>query len=188
LTITEFVESTHFAHSQKVSEISRILAQNLGYSPEDVNIIEQAALFHDIGKTAIEPALLNKPGALTQQEFDIVKTHTAIGCERISEIIRILSAAKIVAADHHEQLAGGGYKGLCGDAVHPFARIVGVADVYDALVSRRSYKPAFDVKTTCEYMQGRAGIHFDAQIIAVLLRHIDEIMALYVKEEMKINA
>ncbi len=176
----ELKKLTCFAHSQKVSAISGLLARYAGYPPETVDIIRQAALYHDVGKSAIDPAILRKPGRLTEREYETVKAHTLLGAQRIADALNVLSVSKIIAEQHYEKMCGQGYpRGLSGDAIHPFSRIVAVADVYDALISRRAYKDAWSSADALLYMESESGAHFDAAIICLLLAHIDEISALY---------
>ena len=175
------MNSAKYSHSEQVAKISVILARHAGYSDDEISIIEQAALFHDVGKASIPKNILNAPRALTVEEFEIVKKHTNIGCDMIMEAAQALYTAAIVAKQHHEWIHDGskGYIGLEGEEIHPLARIISVADVYDALLSKRPYKPAFDLKSTCEYMQNQSGKQFDAEIVKLLLLHIDEISILY---------
>ncbi len=176
----ETAQHTYFEHSQKVSEISGLLAGYAGYSPKTAGLIRQAARYHDIGKSEIDQAILAKPGRLTPQEFETVKTHAALGARQIARVLAILSAAKIIAEQHHEKICGLGYpRGLSGDAIHPFSRIVAVADVYDAMASKRPYKEAISPGEILRYMEAESGSHFDSEIVRLLLAHIDEISALY---------
>lgn len=170
--------ATHYKHSQMVSQISGILARNAGYTGLDEKVIRQSALLHDIGKVCIPPSILNKPAALTAQEYSIVKTHTALGQQQISEAIQILVIAAIVA-QHHEHFDGGGYMGLKGDQIHPFARIVSASDVCDALLSKRAYKDAWSQERVRDYFKEQAGKQFGQEVVELLLRSYDEILALY---------
>ena len=181
MNVLSLINSTHFTHSRQVAKISALLAGYSGYSTSEIELIEQAALLHDIGKCDIPADILNKPGALTQQEFEIVKTHTDFGHDKIIQVIDTLSIAAIVAKQHHEWIRDSerGYIGLIGDEIHPYAKIVAIADVYDALASKRSYKDAWGQNEVCQYMQSQAGIHFDEQLISLLLKHINEIILLY---------
>jgi HD-GYP domain-containing protein (c-di-GMP phosphodiesterase class II) len=163
-----------------VSEISRLLALRTGYASNEAEVISQAALFHDIGKGDIPPGILTKSGPLTDAEYAVVKTHTQAGCRQIADALRILSAASVVANQHHERLDGSGYLGLAAGQIDPYAKLVAVADVFDALVSRRSYKRPWSQQEVCGYLRDRAGTQFDGEIVAVLLACIDEIVALYV--------
>ena len=183
MDIAALMNSTHFAHSQQVAKISGILAQLAGYTAEETEVICQAALFHDIGKNAIPHTILNKPGKLTPEEFHIVQTHTTIGQEQLTREVQALGAAIIVAQQHHERLDGSGYMGLEEKYIHPYAKLVAVADVFDALVSRRSYKEPWDIERTSKYLRGLAGIQFDCQFTTLLLDNMTQILTLYEGEK-----
>jgi putative nucleotidyltransferase with HDIG domain len=176
----KIAQLSEFAHSRMVSEISGLLAGYVGYTPQTADLIRQAAVYHDVGKSCINPAILNKPDRLTAQEYETVKTHAALGAQKIARTMEILSMAKIIAEQHHEKMCGLGYpRGLSGDAIHPFSRIVAAADVYDALRSKRVYKEAWTCSDALQYMQSESGTHFDSAVIKVLTDHADEIEALY---------
>lgn len=171
---------THYDHSRKVSQISGMLAKSAGFSPCEAGIIEQAAAFHDVGKNCVPQSILQKNGALTPEEYEIVKTHTALGAQQISDALRILVAADTMAAFHHERLDGKGYPyGLGGKEIHPYARLVAVADVFDALLSKRSYKSPWQLGDVCGYMRQNAGTQFDREYVELLLGLIDTVAALY---------
>ena len=170
---------THFDHSQKVAKISRLLAQYAGFPENEVHIIEQAALLHDIGKNSIPKEILQKPGKLTVEEYAIVKKHTTLGHRQIENAAQNLIAAEIVAETHHERPDGKGYFGLTDKEIHPYSRIVAVADVFDALYSKRAYKQAWNVNDVCSYMEKNAGTQFDSTYIKLLLKQINSILALY---------
>ena len=173
----------NFEHSKQVARISGILALRLGFSQAESQLITQAAAYHDIGKIAIPRQILNKPGALTPEEFELVKTHTDIGCKQLSEAAEVLSLAAEIAHYHHEKMNGfGSYHGFTGAEIHPYIRLVTVADVFDALISKRAYKDSWDEKTVCEYFKEQAGKQFDTDIVSALLSIIDEILLLYKKE------
>ena len=179
MNLQALIDSTNYEHSRKVSEISGLLAKYAGYSCVEAMVISQAALYHDIGKCDISPEILNKPGALTAQEYNIVKCHTQLGRDRIQEALRVLTAASEIAESHHERSDGTGYHGLAAEEIHPYARLVAVADVYDALISKRSYKNALNISEALSYLKDRSGVQFDKDIVTALLAHIDEIVALY---------
>jgi HD-GYP domain-containing protein (c-di-GMP phosphodiesterase class II) len=136
-------------------------------------------LYHDIGKVDISPEILNKPGALTTQEFEIIKRHTQTGCEKISEAICVLIAAYWITRHHHERGDGTGYYGLAANEIHPFIRLVSVADVLDALLSKRSYKKAWGLNEALDYLKNQSGVQFDKEVISVLLDRSDDIADLY---------
>lgn len=179
MDLTTLMNSTHFAHSQKVAEISGLLAQLAGYTREETEVICQAALFHDIGKNAIPHTILNKPGKLTPEEFRIIQTHTTIGQEQLTQEAQALNAAIVVAQQHHERIDGSGYMGLTGENIHPYAKLVAVADVFDALISRRSYKKPWNIDETSAYLRGLSGTQFDCRFVVLLLDNISQVMVLY---------
>ena len=156
-------------HNQRVARLSRILADEGGLQ-EQAALVYVCALLHDIGKIDVAPEILCKPGKLTAEEFDAVKAHTRFGAIRIRKLIRILEIAEQTALLHHEKWAGGGYEGLAGEDIHPYARIVAVADVVDAMMSNRPYKAASTLDETLQYMESESGKHFDPQWIDVLMR------------------
>jgi HD-GYP domain-containing protein (c-di-GMP phosphodiesterase class II) len=166
-------------HSRKVSDISGILAKNAGYLPGTARLIRQAAHFHDIGKSGIDQKILDKPGKLTSQEYEIIKTHTLLGSQKIAEVVKMLTKAQMIAEQHHEKIDGSGYLGLHGNEIFPYARIVAVADVFDALISKRQYKEGWPIAEVIKYFQSFSGKLFDADLVSVLFEHIEEISDLY---------
>jgi putative two-component system response regulator len=166
-------------HSRRVSAISGLIAERAGYLQAESQIIAQAALFHDCGKSELPTAILHKPSALTPAEYDVIKTHTTIGHKTLSEAAAVLSAASSMAAQHHERMDGTGYHNLSGDEIHPYARIAACADVFDALYSRRDYKEPWDVAKIREYFTGQSGKQFDPAIVTVLLSILDDVLAIY---------
>ena len=180
MDLAKLINSTKYEHSRKVSLISGLMAEKAGYSQSEVQIISQAALYHDIGKSGIPKIILNKTSVLTPEEFDIVKTHTVIGCNQITHAIQVLTAAAIVAQQHHEHVnSDAGYHRLSGDAIHPYAKLVAVADVYDALRARRSYKEPWDAARIAEYFAAQSGKQFDRDMVNLLFRVLGDVQALY---------
>ena len=140
-----------------------------------IDEIENAAPLHDVGKIAISDTILLKPGKLTKEEFEIVKTHTTKGSEMIRRIFsnlddpHFLEIAEEIALSHHEKWNGTGYpEGLSGTDIPLPARIMAVADVYDALISERVYKKAMDPKDALQVLYSESGEHFDPDIIRIL--------------------
>ncbi|MDR0917248.1 MAG: HD domain-containing protein [Oscillospiraceae bacterium] len=168
-----------FEHSRKVSAISGILAGELGYSPPDREIIIQAALYHDLGKTEIPASILNKPGALTREEFEIVKQHTAAGYRQLMDAADALKIAAVAARDHHEKIDGSGYMGLTGGAIHPFAKLIAAADVFDALIVKRVYKDPWSLPDIKDYFRDQSGKQFDGEIVQALMSVLDKVLELY---------
>lgn len=151
---------------------------------EDINIIEDAAPLHDVGKIAVSDTILLKPGKLTAQEFEIMKTHTTKGESVIQNIFdgmgneQFLRTAEQIAASHHERWDGKGYpRGLKGEEIPLPARIMAVADVYDALVSVRVYKDSVPPEEALDIMMSESGTHFDPDIMKIVREIRDELIA-----------
>jgi HD-GYP domain-containing protein (c-di-GMP phosphodiesterase class II) len=170
---------THFEHSRKVSQISGLLAQANGFDPKTAQVIEHAALYHDVGKSSIPASILYKPGKLTPEEFELVKRHTSIGSRQINKVLRILTLAASLAQYHHESYDGTGYHGLAGEEIPQYARLVAVADVFDALISKRVYKEAWGADKVLKYLEDNAGTQFDNKYVKLLLDSADKILELY---------
>jgi putative two-component system response regulator len=161
-----------FAHTQRVGEMSATLAQLLGLAPGDCELLRRAAPLHDIGKIGISDAVLLKPGRLTAEEFDHVRTHTTIGADLLSgSHIPVVELARVVALAHHERWDGTGYPhGLRAEAIPLSARIVAVADVFDALSHARPYKQAWPLDKVLEEFVTQRGRHFDPTVVDALLQ------------------
>lgn len=166
-------------HIKRVAEYAAILAKYSGYE-KDVEVIKIASTMHDIGKIAIEDSILKKPGKLTTEEFTRMKEHSIIGYHMFKNSKRpILQAAAIIAKDHHEKWDGSGYPdGLKADDIHPYGRMVAIADVFDALGSDRVYKKAWDLERIYALLKEERGKHFDPQFIDVFFEHLDKFLAI----------
>lgn len=162
-------------HVKRVSEYTRILAEAMGYSPEDVDIIRIASMMHDIGKINIPSSILEKPGKLTDQEFEIIKTHITEGEKLLRHAPgKIMQTARIIALQHHEKWDGTGYQGVCGEEIALESRIVALADVFDALVSKRPYKKPFPVEKAYDIITNDSGSHFDPAVVVAFQNHFDK--------------
>ena len=173
-----------FKHSVDVATISMIIARNLGMSSKDVYNIGIAGLLHDMGKSKIPSEILNKPARLTDEEFAIMKAHPAEGAKILENTIQGMESdayyqiAHDMALYHHEKYDGSGYPcGIRGEEIPLSARIMAVADVYDALRSKRHYKDGFSKEKAMAIMKESRGTHFDAEIDDLFLEHIDEMEA-----------
>jgi putative two-component system response regulator len=166
-------------HTWRVARYSQIIAEALGLSPELCHRIYLAAPLHDVGKVAVPDGILLKKGALTPQEFAVVRTHTAIGRrildDSTSELIQL--AAEIAEA-HHEKWDGSGYpKGLAGEAIPLSARIVAVADVFDALTTVRPYKAAMPAEEALCCLRADSARHFDPDCVAAFVARWPDVLA-----------
>jgi len=165
-------------HIMRMSRYSALLAEKLGLSSDEVKNILYAAPMHDIGKIGIPDNILIKPGKLTDEEFGILKTHSIIGANLLAySKSEILQVAEQIAISHHEKWNGKGYpKGLAGEDIPLTGRIIGLADVFDALTSKRPYKDAFPVEKAIDIIKKERGEHFDPHVVDVFLENIDEIL------------
>jgi len=182
--LTELVESVSDEtgkHIRRVAEYSRLLAHyHPAISEEDAEVIYHASPMHDIGKMGIPNHILHKEGALTQEEFEVMKTHTSKAHAYLKVPDRkIMKAADIIAYEHHEKWNGKGYpRGLKGEEIHIFGRIVALADVFDALTHKRIYKDAWSVDEAVTYIIEHSGTQFDPKIVELFEANIDEFIAI----------
>ena len=157
-------------HSQRVSALARRLAEVSGLPSREVDVIAQAGLLHDIGKIGVPEAVLGKPGRLDPDEWEIMRRHPVIGAQIVAPF-EFFAAGAIIVRHHHERWDGSGYPdGLRGTAIPLGARIVAVADVYDALTSSRPYRQALPHHTAIQYIGEEAGRTLDEDIAAALIR------------------
>ncbi len=165
--ITENKSGQTGGHIRRVAEYTKVLARELGFSPDEVEKLGLASTMHDIGKLIIPAEILDKPGKLTDEEFRIIKTHTTYGGQLLEHVEGdILGLARTIALEHHERPDGRGYPaGLKGDGISMEGRIVAVADVYDALTSRRSYKEAWDAERALQEIVRGSGTQFDSRVV-----------------------
>jgi len=178
MTLEQLIANTKFDHSRNVAQISRIIAIKAGYSADETAVIEQAGLLHDVGKSDVPFGLLNKPGALTPEEYSIVKKHTEDGYRQIMGTIQALTIAASVAKEHHERLDGSGYFHLSNGSISHYSRLIAVADVFDALVSRRAYKEAWDTERAVRYLADNEK-YFDCTIVGCLVSVLDQVLEIY---------
>ncbi len=161
-------------HSNRVAAYSRELARRMGKKDDEVNDIYYAAMLHDVGKIGIPNEIINKPAKLTDEEFEVIKSHTVKGA-LILETISEMPGLSVGAHWHHERIDGKGYPdGLCGDDIPEVARIICVADCYDAMTSNRSYRKALPQEVVRSEIEKGKGTQFDGQIADIMLEMIDE--------------
>ncbi|WP_214627677.1 HD-GYP domain-containing protein [Paenibacillus agaridevorans] len=166
------------SHVRRVAQYSYWLALGLGMSEREAALLRDASPMHDIGKVAIPDAILHKPGALTDEEFDQIKGHTLIGHQLLRHSKReLLRAASIVALEHHEKWDGSGYpQRLKGEEIHIYGRITAVADVFDALGSARAYKQAWELDRILALFEAERGRHFDPRVVDSLIAQLPRIL------------
>lgn len=163
-------------HVKRVALISELLAQKYGLDEVQSNNIKLASPLHDIGKIAIPDSILNKPGKFEPAEWETMKTHAHIGYEMLSSSNKpLLRMAATIAKEHHENWDGSGYPyGLSGSKIDIAGRITALADVFDALGSRRCYKEAWSLEDIQKEIKALAGIKFDPELVSILLNNLDE--------------
>ena len=204
--LSEYRDEGTGTHLERIREYAKLIAQELAknaqYSdavtPEYIDDIYQSSILHDIGKVGIPDAILLKPGRLTDEEFDVIKRHTDFGGDAIKAIESqiegrsFLYLAKEIAYHHHEKWDGSGYPGnLKGDEIPLSARIVALADVYDALTTKRFYKPAFTHEKSKQIIMSLRATHFDPHVLDVFLRleyEFNRIREEKLKEEIELIA
>jgi len=176
----EFRDPETGAHIQRMAHYSHLIAASLGLPAADQALMLQAAPMHDVGKIGIPDFILLKPGKLTPEEFEVMKGHARLGFELLSgSESKILQAAAEIAVTHHERFDGSGYpKGLAGEAIPLFGRIVAVADVFDALTSERPYKKAWELERAVGFLREGVGRHFDPRCVAAFLARWDAAVAI----------
>jgi len=167
-------------HVRRVAEYAKLLAVHYGLSEQEAEILKQASPMHDIGKVAIPDSILNKPGRLTEEEFEVMKTHAEIGYQMLKSSKRpILKAAAMIAQQHHEKYDGSGYpQGLKGEDIHIYGRIIALADVFDALGSNRVYKKAWKDSDIFSLLIEQKGKHFDPKLIDLFFNYLPEFIAI----------
>lgn len=182
-TIGEIIETrspeTGF-HVKRVAEYSKLLALKYGLPERTASLIGMASPMHDIGKVGISDDILNKPGSLGEEEFNIVKKHSQIGYDILKHSERrTIKTAASIALHHHEKYDGTGYpRGLKGDEIDICGRIVAITDVFDALGNDRVYKKAWDLNQILDYFQEQKGKHFDPKLVDIFMENLDEFLAI----------
>jgi len=187
------------AHIERTRNYCAFLAEKLKSVPrysneinsDFVDSIYDVSPLHDIGKVSVPDAILLKPGKLDAAEFEIIKTHTTAGADALKMVLKacdqdIFKMAYNICLNHHEKWDGSGYpEGLAGEKIPLEARIMAIADVYDALLTQRVYKPAFSYAQTAQEIQKSAGTHFDPYMVEVFTGNIREFEAIH--KQMKEN-
>lgn len=168
-------------HTRRVVEYSRLLGKLVGLNEHEIDVLTTAAPLHDIGKIGIPDSILLKPGILDDEERIIMKTHAMLGYDILKHSERdVLQSAATIAHEHHERWDGLGYpRGIKGEEIHIFGRIVAITDVFDALSTKRVYKDAWSLEKIKAYFQEERGKSFDPNLVDMLLQHYPRFEALY---------
>ncbi len=195
----EFRDNETGRHIIRVGRYVGIIARELGFDEETAELVANGSLLHDVGKIGIKDEILLKPGKLTREEFEVIKSHVSIGPEIldftldgsspiekyttvVERIVRVgrsplLTVAARIASSHHEKWDGSGYPlGLSGEEIPIEGRITAIADVFDALSSVRPYKPAFPLNECLSIIKRKRGRHFDPTVLDAFLARIEEIL------------
>jgi PAS domain S-box-containing protein len=167
----EYRDDDTFEHTERVGSTSAEIATRLGLNKDQVEILRLAAPLHDVGKIGIPDHILLKPGKLTSEEYEVMKTHTMLGARLLTGSgSSVLQMATLIAESHHEHWDGNGYpRGCSGETIPLVGRIVAVADVFDALTHDRPYKSAWPTARAITEIKHEAGSHFDPQVVAAFL-------------------
>ena len=174
----EYRDEETGCHVLRMARFSSLIAERLGLSEEERHVIETAAPMHDIGKIGTPDNILLKPGKLDAGELVVMRTHARIGYEILKDSpSKYLQMGAVIAHGHHEKYDGSGYPdGLAGEAIPLPARIVAVADVFDALTSERPYKHAWSVQDALQYLQAEQGRHFDPVCVQAFVAQFDKVL------------
>ena len=170
-------------HVKRVANYSYTLALLAGLGEEESELLRLASPMHDIGKVGIPDNILNKPGKLDFEEFEIMKTHAELGYDMLKNSQRdILKTSAIVAYEHHEKWDGSGYpRALKGEEIHIYGRITAICDVFDALGADRCYKKAWPLEKILDLLKEGRGTHFDATLVNLFLDNIDKFLEIQQK-------
>lgn len=173
----EYKDNETGMHVIRMSHFSKFLAEKLDLGEEWVELLHKAAPMHDIGKIGIPDAILLKPGKLNEQELAVMQKHAEYGAKIIGESdVPLLKMAQEIAIYHHEKWDGSGYPyGLKGEQIPLSARIVAIADVYDALTSERPYKKAWTEQQALDFLQQQSGIHFDPELVPLFSQCLEQV-------------
>lgn len=183
----EFKDPETASHVARVAHYSKMLARagfkkgGFGLEKDDIDILFYASPFHDIGKVGIKDEILLAQRRLDEDEFEIMKEHAMIGYEILKDSQSVfLQAGAKIALTHHEKYDGSGYpKGLVGDDISIYGRIVAVVDVFDALTSERPYKKAWSFEDALALLEKESGKHFDPKIVALFIENIEEVKTIF---------
>jgi putative two-component system response regulator len=173
----EYKDESTGTHLVKIADYCTEIAQELGLSKQEVEYLKYASPMHDIGKLIIPDAIIKKEGGLTPEEMEVVKKHPVLGADIFKgSRSPLLKIARIISLTHHERYDGTGYpQGLKGKEIPLFGRIVALADVFDALTSKRPYKEAYEFDEAIKIIQESSGKHFDPDVVRVFIARKNKI-------------
>lgn len=176
----EFKDNETGLHVLRMSHYSHLLAKAYGWNEEACTLMLHAAPMHDVGKIGTPDHILGKPGKLDVDEWEIMKRHPEIGAQIIGEYAKdsdLFEMARVIALTHHEKWNGKGYpNALAGEAIPVSGRIVAVADVFDALTTRRPYKSAWSVEQAVRLLKDEAGQHFDPALVGLFMDNLPQVL------------
>ncbi|MGB1198074.1 MAG: HD domain-containing phosphohydrolase [Thalassotalea sp.] len=176
----EYKDNETGMHVMRMSHYSKVIALAYGFCEQQADNLLHAAPMHDLGKIGIADSIMLKPGKLTDEEFEIMKTHPQIGADILGEDDSdLITLAKTVALTHHEKWNGTGYpKGLAAQEIPIEGRIVALADVFDALTSVRPYKDAWSIEQAMAFIQEQSGVHFDPDLVTIFQQVLPQILTI----------
>lgn len=167
------VDEYTFTHSVSTTVYALIIANKLGYQRSMMEKLGAGALLHDMGKILLDSKVINKAGKLNEEEFEHIKKHTTLGYEALKKCVNLTELSRIISLYHHERMDGKGYPtGTPAAELHEFARIVAIADVYDALVSDRCYRRKWSSNQAVSYLVEHSETQFDLKLVSVLIKQI----------------
>ncbi len=179
--MAEYRDLTTGTHLVRIADYSAIIAEGMGLPRSEVELIRYSSPMHDIGKLMLPDSILKKKGKLSGKEWELMRRHPLVG----SEIFRnstspLMKSCGVIALTHHERHDGSGYPaGLKGNGIPLYGRIVGIADVFDALTSNRPYKKAYGFNRSVSMITDMAGSHFDPEIVAAFIRSKDRLKGVW---------
>lgn len=177
---SEYRDTETGLHLVRVAHFARRIAEAAGLPAADVELVFLAAPMHDVGKIGIPDEILLNPGQLSDEDFEVMKTHTTIGEEILAGDNAVTAAARVIAASHHERWDGGGYpRGLAGEEIPLLGRVVALADVFDALGQSRPYKKAWPLDRILAHIRENAGRHFDPALVDAFFKVAQDIVRLH---------
>lgn len=183
--LAEYRDPETGSHIARVAHYSKMLARVYGLSEREQDVLFYASPLHDIGKVGISDAILLKPARFNDEEYEKMKTHSALGYELLKDSKNpYLQAGAIIAKYHHEKFDGSGYyHGYSADDIHIYGRITAIADVFDALTSQRPYKKPWSFEEAIEFLLQESGSHFDPKLVSLFIENIEDVKKIYMSFE-----